>query len=89
MIYNLTDKYRINTQDSHNIAIEKIGTRKTTGKPYWRGVSFHGSLKSCLVACLDDSRFVFEVKNKEEMEEWMEKIRKISKEIYADSPTNA
>jgi len=81
MIIDLNEKYRLNTIDSRNIALQEAGTNMKTGLPIWRNRSYYRTLSDGLSDCLHDAVFIEKIETKKELSDWLEKIRKIAQEI--------
>ena len=79
MQIKLTDEYRLHTQDSQNVVLEKFSMSKQ-GNPSWKGLSFYSNLSHALNDVLDSARFLLPLKTKKELNDWLNKIKNIKNE---------
>ena len=79
MLINLNDKFRINQNDSQNIALEKLSLN---GKR-WKGTAFFGTIKSALLYALDAPEIAIEHTTLKECKDWLEMLRNVTQQINA------
>ena len=81
MTINLNDKYRINSQDSNNIAIEKRMVSQKTGEEYFTAVSFHSSLSNAMISAVDSSEIMINMENRKDFKKWIKEIESLVETI--------
>ena len=74
MIITLNERFRLNTQDQKNIALER---KRKTGNDRCDSVGYHGSLQGALQNALGSSEIICEMETRDELKNLLDRIEKI------------